>query len=349
MKFLKMPKRELDLFAAVLPAFGEVHAPIQRGAEVVFGPPSRWSDVRMDYARTALPPKKYVLPPREAMFAFDPVSGYRDLVEETRRPVVLFGVHPYDIHGLNILDRVFVQGRYRDPYYAERRRNTAIIGVDFVPDRHHFAESTDTDAVDGGFDLFLHDIGEDYLVRVGTARGDDITIKSGCLFQEPGEADIAEFKRRSAQRRAAYRTRVDLRDLPEILEMEYRSRVWEDLARRCLSCGACSLVCPTCYCHDVRDEPSLGDRTGVRVRSWDSCLFRTHALVAGGENFRKERSSRIKFRYYHKQRGFVAEYGRTSCVGCGRCTVSCPAGIDIVSVIAAIRGEDHGEGASNAV
>lgn len=342
MKILKMPKRELDFFVTVLPAFGEVHAPVQRDDDVVFGVPARWASIRMDYARTLLPPKKYVLPPREAMFAFDAASGYRALLEEARKPLVLFGVHAYDICGLNILDRVFVEGRYRDPYYAERRRNIAIIGVDFQPDEHHFADSTDTDVVEHGFDLFLHDIGDDYLVRVGTSRGDDITIKSGCLFREPGEADIKEFKRRSAQRRAAYRTKVDLRDLPDILEMEYHSGLWEEVGRRCLSCGACSFVCPTCYCHDVSDEVVLGDRVGQRVRSWDSCLFRTHALVAGGENFRKERSSRIKFRYYHKQRGFVAEYGRTSCVGCGRCAVCCPAKIDIVSVIAAIRGEERG-------
>lgn len=347
MKILKMPKRQMDLFVAVLPAFGQVHAPIRRGERFVFAPPSRWSDVVLEYPRTALPPKKYVLPPREAMFRFDAHGGYRDLLAEARNPTVVFGVHPYDIHGMNILDQVFLGGRYRDPYYAERRRATAIIGVDFQPDEYHFAASTDTDSVDQGFDLFFHDIGEDYLVLVGTGRGDDMVLKSGCLFEEPTEADFREFKRRSAKRRAAYRTQVDLRDLPGLMEMEYHSRIWEDVGRRCLSCGACSLVCPTCYCYDVRDEPDLGDRAGLRVRSWDSCLFRTHALVAGGENFRKDRPSRIKFRYYHKQRGFVAEFGRTSCVGCGRCILACPAGIDIVSVIAAIRGESHGDDASD--
>jgi sulfhydrogenase subunit beta (sulfur reductase) len=121
--------------------------------------------------------------------------------------------------------------------------------------------------------------------------------------------------------------------------MEYQSQVWNDLGERCLSCGACSHVCPTCYCFDVQDDVDLGARSGRRLRVWDSCLFRTHALVAGGENFRATRDSRVKFRYYHKQRGFVAEYGRPSCVGCGRCTVACPAGIDIVTVIRMLAGE----------
>jgi sulfhydrogenase subunit beta (sulfur reductase) len=137
---------------------------------------------------------------------------------------------------------------------------------------------------------------------------------------------------------------VELGDLPEILEMEYSSEVWEELGARCLSCGACSIVCPTCYCFDVQDEVRLGTRAGERVRTWDSCLFKTHALVAGGENFRESRASRVKFRFYHKQRGFVAEYGRPSCVGCGRCAAACPAGIDIVSVISMIRGHTDAHG-----
>jgi len=339
MKILKISKRDLDLFVSVLPAFGDVYAPVRRGTGFAFDRPSRWSDVVMSYPRTILPPKKFMLPPREATFRFDAVEGYSDMLADASRPIVLFGVHPYDIFGLNILDRVFSQGRYQDPYYIARRQNTTIIGVDFDPDDKHFAYSMNADFVDSGFDLFLSDVGEEYLVLVGTSRGDDIAIKSGCLMGDPSEADYAEYKRRSSLRRSAYKSRIELGDLPEILEMEYHSEVWTEIGERCLSCGSCSAVCPTCYCFDVKDELELGNSAGSRIRSWDSCLFRTHALVAGGENFRESRASRIKYRFYHKQRGFVAEYGRPSCVGCGRCAECCPAGIDIINVIETIRGE----------
>jgi sulfhydrogenase subunit beta (sulfur reductase) len=338
MKILKIPKKDLDLFASVLPAFGRLYAPVRRGSGYAFDHPASWSEVHLQYPRTILPPRKLLLPAREAMFTFDPQRGYEDRLAEAAVPQVLFGVHAYDIHGLNILDRVFAQGPYADPYYITRRQHTAVIGIDFEPDERHFARSMNADFVDSGFDLFLSDIGDHYLVLVGTSRGDDMVVMSGCLLAEPGKADIAEFKRRSNLRRAAYRTQVDLGDLPEILEMEYHSAVWKELGDRCLSCGSCSMVCPTCYCFDVADEVDFGGRSGTRVRSWDSCLFKTHALVAGGENFRKNRSSRIMFRFYHKQRGFVAEYGRPSCVGCGRCAVACPAGIDIVTAIDMIRG-----------
>jgi sulfhydrogenase subunit beta (sulfur reductase) len=342
MKILKIPKENLDLFVSVLPAFGELYAPVKRGKSYAFDRPARWSDVEMDYPRTILPPKKFLLPPRETTFEFDPVEGFRDLLAEAAKPIVLFGLHSYDIYGLNILDRVFAEGKYPDPYYTTRRRNTTIIGVDFNPDDKHFARSMNADVVDNGFDLFLSDIGDHYLVFVGTSRGDDITLLSGSLLETPTDSDYDEYKRRSSLRRGAYRTRVELGDLPEILEMEYHSEVWDEMGERCLSCGSCSMVCPTCYCFDINDDVRFGTRSGSRVRSWDSCLFKTHALVAGGENFRAARSSRIKFRYYHKQRGFVAEYGRPSCVGCGRCAEVCPAQINIISVIETIRGERNG-------
>jgi formate hydrogenlyase subunit 6/NADH:ubiquinone oxidoreductase subunit I len=342
MKILKMPKPHLDLFAGVLPAFGELYAPIRRGKGHVFDRPAAWSDVDLSYQRTMLPPRKLFLPPREVMFRFDPKTGYTDQLAQASTPRVLFGVHAYDIAGLNILDRVFAEGPHPDPYYVARRKQTAIIGIDFAPDDRHFAASMNADTVDSGFDLFLSDIGNAYLVLVGTSRGHDMVTLTGALLEAPSPDDVAEYKRRTAARRASYATSVELSGLAEIIELEYESRVWEELGDRCLSCGACSHVCPTCYCFDVRDETDLGTRAGSRVRVWDSCLFRSHALVAGGENFRAMRASRVKFRYYHKQRGFVAEYGRPSCVGCGRCAAACPAGIDIVTVIRKLRGTSHG-------
>ena len=339
MKILKMAKQDLDLFVSVLPAFGEVYAPVQRGNGFAFDKPSLWSDVRMNYNRTILPPKKLLLPPRETTFTFDPNKGYQDLLADANKPMVLFGVHSYDIYGMNILDRVFAQAKYPDPYFIARRKATAVIGVDFVPDEMHAAGSMNADFVDHGFDLFLSDIGDHYLVLVGTSRGDDMVVMSGCLMKPPTEADFAEYKARSKNRRSAYKTNLKLEDLPEILEMEYHSKAWDEFGKKCLSCGSCSMVCPTCYCFDVCDEVDLGSRAGRRIRTWDSCLLRTHALVAGGENFREERSSRVKFRFYHKQRGFVAEYGRPSCVGCGRCVAVCPAQINIITVIETIRGE----------
>jgi sulfhydrogenase subunit beta (sulfur reductase) len=337
MKTLKLPKSNLDYFAAVLQAFGEVHAPVEQNGKYVFARLQRWSDARLDYTRTELPPKKYVLPQREALFRLDGTSGYVPVRDGIDRRIVLFGVHPCDIYGLNILDEVFA-GTYPDPYYQTRRQNVAVVGIDCTPDEHCFCRSMRADFVDHGFDLFLHDIGDAYLVMVGTARGDDMTLAAAPLFYEVTREDVEEYKRRSALKRDSFQMHVEIRDLPEIFEMEYGSEIWEELGERCLTCGSCSMVCPTCYCFDVNDEPELGTGASTRVRTWDSCLFRSHAAVAGGENFREHRASRIKFRFYHKQRGFVAEYGRPSCVGCGRCITACPVNIHIAEVLNRLRG-----------
>ncbi len=337
MKILRLPKDKLDFFAAVVQQFGEVHAPVKQNGKYAFKRLSRWSEACLNYDRTILPPKKYFLPPREAMFAYRSGKGYVPVVDGLDKRLILFGVHACDVFGLNVLDAVFA-GKYPDPYYQTRRRNIAIIGVDCASDEHCFCRSMRADFVDRGFDLFLFDIGDYYFVTVGTALGDDMVLATGSLFEKVTQADIDEYKRRSQSKRAAFRLEVEIRDLPEIFEMEYHNEVWNELGAKCLSCGSCSMICPTCYCYDVVDEVEFGAVDGVRSRVWDTCLFFGHALVAGGENFRKSRGSRIKFRYYHKQRGFVAEYGRPSCVGCGRCITSCPVNIDITKVIDQLRG-----------
>jgi sulfhydrogenase subunit beta (sulfur reductase) len=340
MKTLKLPKDKLDFFASVAQQFGEVHAPVAKNGKFVFQRLTRWSEARLDYNRTILPPKKYFLPPRETLFRYEEGKGYMPCTDGLDRPIVLFGVHACDIYALNILDLVFA-GKYSDPYYQTRRKNIAIIGIDCVPDRHCFCRSMRADFVDHGFDLFFHDLGDYYLTFVGTARGDDMVLATGPLFDFVTGDDIDEYKRRSAEKRRAFELDIEIRDLPEIFELEYQSELWDELGTRCLSCGSCSMVCPTCYCFDVNDGVEFGSRNGSRVRSWDSCLFSTHALVSGGENFRHGRDSRVKFRFYHKQRGFVAEYGRPSCVGCGRCISACPVKIDIVEVINRLRGVEY--------
>jgi len=342
-KIRKLPKEKLDFFASVVQKFGEVHAPVEQDGKHVFKRLSRWSEARLDHHRTILPPKKYFFPPRETLFQFREGKGYVPCTEGLDKRIVLFGVHACDIYALNILDQVFA-GKYDDPYYQARRKNIAIIGIDCLPDEHCFCRSMRADFVDHGFDLFLGDLGDYYLTFVGTALGDDMVLATGPLFADVSAVDIDEYKRRSSDKRQGFKLYVEIRDLPEIFEMEYQSESWAELGEKCLSCGSCSMVCPTCYCYDVADDTRLGSREGGRSRSWDSCLFATHALVAGGENFRRDRASRVKFRFYHKQRGFVAEYGRPSCVGCGRCITVCPMKIDITEVINKLRGVEHAPG-----
>ena len=339
MKIIKLPRENLAEFVNRLSSFGQIHAPVKRGdRSYVFTAVSDFAQVQLNYNRTILPLKKYFFKPVDTMFNFSAEKGYELPTEESDKRYVIFGVHPCDIHALKILDLVF-GGRYVDHYYFARRNNAAIIGVDCMPDEFCFCRSTGTDFVDTGFDLFLTDIDDSYLVRVGTSLGDDMVKAAEPLFCDVENQDREKYKSKSVQRRESFQVQVQLQDMPEIMDLEYDSQIWQEVGEECLSCGTCSMVCPTCYCYAVFDELDLDAKSGRRKRRWDSCLFKDYALVAGGHNFRAKRSSRVKNRYFHKQRGFVSQYGRPSCVGCGRCKAYCPAGIDIVEVISKLRSE----------
>jgi len=350
MKIVKLPKENFEEFVARLGTFGEIHAPTKRGdgsassgaasTDFVFAPVTNASEIALNCNRTILPLKKYFFKPVEVMFNFDARKGYELPAEGADKKIVIFGAHPCDIHGLKILDVVF-GGGYADSYFWRRKSRIAVIGLDCIPDEYCFCRSTGADFVDGGFDLFLSDIDGCYLVRIGTSQGDDMVMAAHSLFREVEPRDREAYKSKSVLRRESFQTEIQFQDLPEIMDLEYENEVWQEVAEKCLSCGTCSMVCPTCYCYAVFDELSLDASSGQRKRRWDSCLFKDYALVAGGHNFRAKRSSRVKNRYFHKQRGFVSRYGRPSCVGCGRCKAYCPAGVDILEVVQKLRSEPH--------
>jgi sulfhydrogenase subunit beta (sulfur reductase) len=224
-KILKLPKEKLDLFASVVQQFGELHAPVEQDGKYVFKRLTRWSDARLEYDRTILPPKKYFLPPRETLFRYRPGEGFVPCTDGMDQRIILFGVHACDVYAINILERVFA-GKYQDPYFHARRKNVAIIGIDCTPDKQCFCRSMRADFVDHGFDLFFYDTGDYYQALVGTALGDDMVLATGSLFEAVDAEDIDHYKGRSLSKRRAFQLDVEIRDLPEIFEMEYQSESW---------------------------------------------------------------------------------------------------------------------------
>ena len=166
----------------------------------------------------------------------------------------------------------------------------------------------------------------------------DIVRANRTLFDPATPPDTEAYLRRARHRGEAFTIEVDTADLPLILELTKDDPVWDTIGAKCLCCGSCSTVCPTCSCFNVADEVGEGG-VARRRRTWDSCLFRDYATVAGGHSFRSDRSERIRTRYYHKQEAFVREFGMPSCVGCGRCIDNCPTGINVVEVFATVRGD----------
>ncbi len=336
MIFRTIIKKRLSRFLDVVGRNYRLIVPEQKGRETyTFRPYSRFSRVALDFLRTVIPPKQFFFPPREDLFH---CSGESDIAVCTEEePLsVLFGLHPCDLHGIDILDKAFSYGG-RDSFYWRRRGKFGFIGLSCLPDKYCLCKSMHTDFIVDVYDLFLYTLDDVYMVSVRTALGDDMVRLCPDLFREPTEKEIAEYKNRIQVREAMFTRIMDITNLADLLTLEYKSDVWERYSHRCLFCGSCVMVCPTCQCFDVCDTTDLLSGVAVRWRRWDACMRKDYALVTGGHNFRETRPERFRFRYLHKEMGFAEMHGKATCTGCGRCSETCPAGIDMVEVVRSIR------------
>lgn len=335
MFFRVMDKARLDDLVRGLVSHYEVVGPVAKGGTFVFDRLEDPSALRLDYDTTLLPPKKYFVPQSEELMRFRTADG-NVTADSTSAPLrVLFGLHPCDLNALMLMDNVFM-GEYEDPYYKSRRDNTLLVGVGCEPREECFCNAWGTDEVHWGFDLFLTDLGDRYFVSVRSVKGAELLdrhVETSAI----GEQDTVDFQRRTREFKNAFVADLDTAQIPLLLDAKFDDAVWDDLGARCLSCGACSMVCPTCYCFDVKDRLSPNGREGARVRVWDSCQFSEFAEVAHGHNFRESRASRVKYRYYHKQWGYLSKFERVLCVGCGRCARACKADINPRVVIQALQ------------
>lgn len=338
MQTLRMDSSLLHELLQALQHRGTVWAPVERGHGVYAL--EQLDDVtraRPEALRTVIPFKKLLLKPRFVMMEQRHEGKLEELHDNDRGPTIFFGAHACDIHALKILDMLYLTD-FVDPYYKRNRDHLTVIGYGCWPDEKCFCRSLNTSTVDRGFDLFLTPLDGCHLVTVGTSRGDDIVRANQELFQPATSRDTRDYLDRLRAREKAFTLALDVTDLPYVLELKREDPVWEQLGSKCLCCGSCSMVCPTCSCFNVCDVIQ-GDRNAQRIRVWDSCLYRDYAMVAGGHSFRAERSDRVRNRYYHKQESFVREFGMPSCVGCGRCIDNCPTGINVVEVFQYVRGE----------
>ncbi|MGA9750908.1 MAG: 4Fe-4S dicluster domain-containing protein [Acidobacteriota bacterium] len=303
-----------------------------------FLPVERFEDIDFSYDTTEFSAKTYFLPFREKLSTYRFSDG--DWEQEIRyraEPRALIGLHACDINALLRLDKVFARDWYPSPYYLSRRRNTFILGIDHDPCEGAFCRSLGTDTVTHGFDLFLTDIGESYFAAVGSDRGLSLIDRFGAqpITDEDSHRYVAERKRIAA----LMENGLNLNNLPNLLDIEFKSPIWEKWGAKCLSCGTCAMVCPTCYCHGVYERISMDFQEGAKIRQLHACTLVDFAVVAGGHNFRPTPESRLKYRYYHQHRGFVEQHEEPKCVGCNRCGRACLAGIAPVDVIRELQEE----------
>jgi ferredoxin len=293
--------------------------------------------LQLNYTTTKLSAKKYFMPYREDLATFDIKNGdwEKHVDYNIDRPYIFFGLHACDINALNKLDKVLMSNSYPMPYYAAKRKNMFIIGIDCTPQPFCFCRSMGSDTALHGFDMFITDIGERYFIEIlsNTAYNFLKCVKTS----EPVEDDHVLYMRAASEKNRKFTAHVDTTDLMKILDMEFQSDVWKHWGDRCLGCGTCASVCPTCYCYVIDETVDISLRSARKTKTLYSCNIIDFAEVAGGHNFRPERHTRLKYRYYHKHRGFVEAYEESLCVGCGRCGESCLAGITVPEVIAGVR------------
>jgi ferredoxin len=270
-------------------------------------------------------------------YLFPPAARLSPAEQEPATRFAFIGVRACELNAIAIQDRVFLGGRHRDPQYAARREGAFIVAVNCGQAGNTcFCTSMGAGPrATAGFDLAMTELvaAGQFLVEVGTERGAEIIAELGCRAASDAEAGAAdEISERTAAAMGRSMPEVNLRDL--LLDNLDHPR-WDDVADRCLTCGNCTMVCPTCFCFSVEDVSGLAGQEPERHRSWDSCFTIDHSYLHGGP-VRSTARSRYRQWMTHKLATWTDQFGTSGCVGCGRCITWCPVGIDITEEATAI-------------
>lgn len=262
------------------------------------------------------------------------------LVEE---PIAFLGARACDIAAMGIQDQVFIHQRVADPRYQARRQRLLVIAVNCgVSSANCFCVSAGTGPkVTDGYDLQMTEIDNGFVIQAGSVLGEqllaslhlDLASKIDLLLaeKEPQKAAAMQSKR------IPFDNTLALRDL---LFSHLDHPRWDDVAERCLSCGNCTAVCPTCFCQSNEEKPALDGHSSAHQQSWDSCFTAGHSYVAG-HVLRGHTRERYRQWLTHKVGSWFDQFGTSGCVGCGRCVTWCPVGIDITEELAAMCGDSN--------
>ncbi|HET6533862.1 MAG TPA: 4Fe-4S dicluster domain-containing protein [Actinoplanes sp.] len=289
--------------------------------------------------------KSVLHPARARLWSADRTADGVVVTESRERHrYALLGVRPCDLAAIGVLDRVLRGGRHVDPVYAGRRDGNLVIAVECTePGATCFCASMGTGpSAETGFDLAMTELvdggGHRFLVRAGTPAGADVLAD---LPAEPAD-DATTACAAGAVADAATRMgrSMPATDLPDLLAASRESPHWDDVAGRCLTCGNCTMVCPTCFCTTTEDHTDLTGDHAERWRRWDSCYDLDFSYLHGG-SVRTSGAARYRHWITHKLGTWHEQFGSSGCVGCGRCIAWCPTGIDItqeMAALAALRG-----------
>lgn len=312
-----------------------VYAPVKEEDNVLFMALKEGREPLLNFSNSRNAPKTFFFPRTEIMMKYTRTGKGMEFLRDEGEPAeaVLFGVRPCDARSFALLDMLFEQDKYKDPYYIARREKTTVISMACAhpPYSTCFCTSVDGSPTSGeGADILLTDMGNNYLVEFITPRGEGL-LKYFRDLPKAGEAEETMKKEIAERAEKEISSHIPAKDIKPILDNNFEHPFWETIHRKCLACGTCTYLCPTCHCFDISDEAKGSD--GIRIRNWDSCMYPLFTLETSGHNPRPTQKERWRQRVMHKFKYYVDNFGAISCVGCGRCVMYCPVNLDIRKIV----------------
>jgi ferredoxin len=330
-----LDKTKLKEFLGEVGADSLVLAPVERAGMVLFTKPREGEEVTFDFTNTRNAPKAAFFPQTERMYSFERKGNVFELgdAQYDKKPRVLFGVRPCDAKSFTIIDKLFDNDEFVDPYYKDKRDSSVVFVLGCAdPCQTCFCTSLESGPFSTeGADVFMTDLGEKLLLEPLTERGE----KAVSSLPDADKKLLKDKEVIAGKAQEKIVSEVELGGVPEKLKDIFEHPVWEEIAQACLGCGACTYLCPTCHCFDIQDEVLKSG--GQRVRNWDSCMFALFTMHGSGHNPRTQQGQRWRQRLEHKFNYYVENFGCNACVGCGRCIVNCPVNIDIREVLGKVR------------
>ncbi|MFZ5573872.1 MAG: 4Fe-4S dicluster domain-containing protein [Pseudomonadota bacterium] len=252
--------------------------------------------------------------------------------------LAVIGARACDLAALALHDAHFLRPERVDAHYAARRARLFLVAVQCaVPAATCFCASTgDGPVPTAGYDIALAELPEGFVAHAGSDAGRALLASLDLAPATPRQLDAARAQGEAAA--AAQVRALPGKDLHDALMRRLDHPRWDEVAMRCLACGNCTAVCPTCFCHAEFDQPALDGASSTHQRVWDSCFGESHGHLHGF-NVRPDIRTRYRQWLTHKLAGWHAQFGRSGCTGCGRCIAWCPVGIDLTGEVAALMAE----------
>ena len=333
-RYVVLEKKYFNDFISEIASEQKVVAPVAKGCQqYAFEEVTSGNQISLDYIPTILPPKKYFMPQIETIATYDISKGQNMKRVVEYEEMVLFGVHTCDLAGIQCLNIAFSE-HPKDINYNIRKNKIIIIGYECnnYCDEYASCGLMQNHLPKGGYDLFFTNLENGkFIIHMHTFLGEKL-VKKSAFIEKADKYDIKSLNDLRERKRKIFEKNevpIEYEKITELFDKVYDSKIWDELGKKCLACGNCTNVCPTCYCFDIIDESALDLKTGYRYRKWDSCQNEDFAKVAGGENFRPERAARQRHRYFRKFRYPIDRFSRFFCTGCGRCSRTCMAKINL--------------------